>query len=218
MNEDFYKQGLEKAQQKDFVAAIELFNRALQTNPNWDAVYYRRGLAYFDTGAIHQAVSDYTKAIELNPQYTEAYYGRALARVVLKNLPGALADVERAIVLNRNYAGAYNLRATIHRKQGNIHGAIADFKQAAELYLEQKDQENCRRCLSSLQQLQPKPKTAVVQSVTTKPAPILSAKDYFTQLIEKAEQGDTRQAMEDLNWILKADPQDAKAYCCRGVV
>ena len=162
MYEDFYSQGLEKAKQKDFTGAIEVFNQALQQNPYWDELYCQRGLAYFDTGAIHQAVSDYTKAIELNSQYPEAYYGRALARLTLKNLPGSLSDVEKAISLKPNSAAAYNLRAVINRKQGRIHDAITNFKQAAQLYLKQKEKENCRHCLERLQQLQPKPQRPIL--------------------------------------------------------
>ncbi|MEA5554787.1 tetratricopeptide repeat protein [Anabaena cylindrica UHCC 0172] len=217
MNQEFYNQGLEKAQQKDYAGAIEDFNQVIQSNPYFSAAYVKRGLAYYDSGIILQAVSDYTEAIKLDVQNVEAYYCRALARLTLKNLPGALEDVEKAIQLHLNYAAAYDLRGIVQRKQGNIQNAIANFKKAAELYLEQKDTKNCRLCLEKIKQLQPKPQP-VTNPVNSKPAPIISTKDYFTQLLEKAEHGDTREAIADLNWILKADSQDAQAYCCRGVV
>ncbi|MHC5830244.1 MAG: tetratricopeptide repeat protein, partial [Nostoc sp.] len=116
----------------------------------------------------------------------------ALARVALKNLPGALEDVDRAIRLNLNYAAAYNLRGIVRRKQGYIQDAIANFKKAAQLYLEQQDKENCRLCLEQIKQLQPKELPVVQQSHSTN-APILSTKEYFTQLLEKAEKGDTQE-------------------------
>ncbi|MBW4612002.1 MAG: tetratricopeptide repeat protein [Desmonostoc vinosum HA7617-LM4] len=217
MNDELYNKGLEKAKQKDYGGAIEEFNRVLQLTPNSTQAYLQRGLAYYDSGAILQAVSDYTEVIKLNPQSVEAYYCRGLARLALKNLPGALDDVEQAIRLNYNYAAAYNLRGIIRRKQGYIQDAIANFKQAAQLYLEQKDQENCRLCLERIKQLKP-PEKPVAQQKSPTIAPIISTKDYFTQLLEKAEQGDTQAALADLNWILQADSQDAQAYCCRGVV
>lgn len=217
MNDVFYNTGLEKAKQKDYAGAIEEFSRALQQTPYFPEAYLQRGLAYYDSGAIHQAVSDYTEALKLNPQSVEAYYCRALARMALKNLPGALDDVDRAIRININYAPGYSLRGTVRRKQGYIQDAIASFKKAAELYLQQKDSENCRLCLEKIKQLQP-PAKLVVPQVSSTIAPIGSVNEYFTQLLEKAEKGDTRAAIADLNWILQADPQDGQAYCCRGVV
>ncbi|MBD2338517.1 tetratricopeptide repeat protein [Calothrix sp. FACHB-156] len=217
MSDEFYYRGLEKAKQKDYAGAIEEFNRALQVTPFFPEAYLQRGLAYYDSGAILQAVSDYTEALKQNPQSLAAYYSRALARVALKNLPGALEDVEYAIRLNYNYAAAHSLRGMVRRKQGYIQEAIANFKKAAELYLEQKDKENCRLCLERIKELQPPDKSPVLKqnipNITIK-----SEKDYFTQLLDKAEKGDTREAIEDLNWVLQADPQDAQAYCCRGVV
>lgn len=214
---ELYLKGLDKAKEQDYAGAIADFSQVLQLAPYDAEAYLRRGLAYYDSGQILQAVSDYTTALNIDSKFVEAYYSRALARVALKNLPGALEDVERAISLRGNYAAAYNLRGIIRRKQGFIQDAIALFKQAAQLYLQQKDKENCRLCLEKIKQLQPPAKPAV-QSQNSATAPIISTQDYFTQLLDKAEKGHTKEAIADLNWILQADPQDAQAYCCRGVV
>jgi tetratricopeptide (TPR) repeat protein len=218
MNNEFYNKGLERAKQKDYAGAIEEFTRALQLAPYFAEAYYHRGLAYYDLGEILNAVSDFTEALKLNPQSVESYYCRALARVALKNLPGALADLEQVIRLNPHYAAAYHLRGTVYRKQGSILLAIANFKKAAELYLEQKDADSCRQCLEKIKQIQPKEKPAAIVQPSVTIAPLKSEKEYFAQLLEKAENGDTREAMEDLSWALRVDPQDAQAYCCRGVV
>ncbi|PMB43549.1 hypothetical protein CEN40_15570 [Fischerella thermalis CCMEE 5205] len=218
MNDDFYNRGLARAKQKDYAGAIAEFTRAIETNPHFADAFYQRGLAYYDSGEILLAVSDYTEALQLNPESVEAYYCRALARVALKNFPGALADADQVIRLNRNHAAAYNLRGIIYRKMGRVHDAIANFKLAADLYLQQNDKDNCRLCLEKIKQLQPKQNLTVVQQRPTPTKPIMSPQEYFTQLLEKAEKGDTRQALEDLNWVLQVDPQDAQAYCCRGVV
>lgn len=222
MSNEFYHRGLKRAEEKDYSGAIEEFTSCLQWAPNFADGFLHRGLAYYNLGAIHQAVSDYTECIRLNPGGMEGYYCRGLARVALKNLPGSLEDVDQAIRLNVNYAPAYQLRGTIRRKQGFIQDAIANFKKAAELYLAQKDTASCRLCMEKIKQLQPKPKPDVNSSNYTNACPQkildLSINGYFTQLLEKAEQGDTTEAIADLNWILQADPQDAQAYCCRGVV
>jgi tetratricopeptide (TPR) repeat protein len=105
----------------------------------------------------------------------------------------------------------------VQRKQGNIQDAITSFKNAAELYIVQKDKEIARLCLDKIQQLKPKSQPTP-NIANSKPAPIISTQDYFTQLLAKAEQGAIKEAIADFNWILKADSQDAHAYCYRGVV
>jgi tetratricopeptide (TPR) repeat protein len=69
-----------------------------------------------------------------------------------------------------------------------------------------------------VKQLQPRKQEVVVEKPVLQTTPLISEQDYFTALLEKAERGDTREALEDLNWVLRADSQDGKAYCCRGVV
>lgn len=218
MNQEFYNLGLEKANKKDYAGAVEEFSREIELNPHFAAVYLQRGLAYFELGLTLQAVSDYTIVLEIDYKYVEAYYCRALARLMLKNYPGALADVDNVILYQYKSAPGHNLRGTVLRKQGKIHEAIVSFKKAAELYLEKKDKENCRLCMEQIQQLQPKPAPVPTKQATNVTPNVQSQQDYFIKLLEQAEKGDTRSAMESLNWVLQVDPQDGIAYCCRGVV
>ncbi|MDY6899544.1 MAG: tetratricopeptide repeat protein [Cyanobacteriota bacterium] len=218
MGQEYFDKGLEKVKQKDYTGAIEEFNKALQVNPEFIVAYYQRGLAYYDLGHATQAVFDFDEVLKRDSYNVEAYYSRGLARLALKNLPGALKDVNKTIELNCYKAGAYNLRGVVERKLGNIENAIANFKKAAELYLEQKDAENAKRCMEKVKQLQPRKQELVVDKKELQNTPLITEKDYFTALLSKAEEGDTREAMEDLNWVLRADSQDGKAYCCRGVI
>ncbi|WP_414625156.1 tetratricopeptide repeat protein [Calothrix sp. CCY 0018] len=218
MGQESFDKGLEKAKKKDYAGAIEEFTASLQVNPEFIEAYYQRGLAYYDLGKIPQAVFDYDQVLKRDSYNAEAYYCRALARLALKNLPGALKDVDKSIEHNCYKAGAYNLRGVVERKLGNIESAIANFKKAAELYLEQKDTENAKLCLEKVKQLQPRKQEVIVEKPLLQTTPLISQQDYFTSLLEKAEKGNTREALEDLNWVLRADAQDGKAYCCRGVV
>lgn len=217
MSNESYHLGLEKARQQDYAGAIAAFSQTLQENPYFAEAYCQRGLMYYDSGETLQAVADFSEALKLSPQMVEAYYSRALARVVLKNLPGALEDINQAIRFNEQYAPAYSLRGTIYRKQGDLREAIANFKKAADLYLRQQDKEGCRRCLEKIKQIQPSNPTPL--TVSPLPSPVMvTEQDYFKQLLDQAEQGNCQAALTELNWALKADPQDGKAYCCRGVV
>ncbi len=216
MTQDYYQQGLAKAKAGNALGAIENFDLALIATPAWGEVYYRRGLVYFDLGDIFKAVEDYTQALKLDPQHRNGYYARALARLQLKNFPGALADAEKAIEFGRDYAPAYQLKATVHRKLANYPEAIAAYKIAASLYLSQQDPETSRQCLAEAQSLLPKSTIAATPSkIATQ---LISPEQFYTQTIERAEQGDLEGAISDANWVLQTTPNNAWGYCCRGVL
>jgi tetratricopeptide (TPR) repeat protein len=82
-------------------------------------------------------------------------------------------------------------------------------KKAAQIYLEQKDAVNCRRCLDSISQIQATQRRAVMLTET---------ENFLNQAINKVKQGNYQGALGDFNWLLQVDPQNAKAWCYRGVV
>jgi tetratricopeptide (TPR) repeat protein len=211
---NYYQQGLAKAQAQDYRGAIEDFQMALIANPEAAAVYYRRGLVYFDLGDNLSAVSDYTKSIELQPQQQDAYYGRSLVRLVLKNLAGALADVNQAIMFGRDYAPAYQLKGNICQKLAQRQESIAAYKLAASLYLKQQDVENSRLCLEKAQAWH----SPVSHPVNNHAGASQTAQTMCSMAIAKAEAGDLAGAVRAADGAVRLHPQEAQAYCCRGVI
>jgi tetratricopeptide (TPR) repeat protein len=216
MERELYDRGREKARQGDYAGAIADFTELLQLAPYRVDAYYQRGIAYYDATQLHQAVSDYTRAIELDPEYRQAYMARALVRLALKNAAGALEDIDRALRFDDKDASAHNLLGIARRKLGDNRGAITSFKTAAELYLAQKDSENCRRCLERAKQLQPKLSEPLPQPTLT-PIKLMSSGEIYAQILEQVERGDCHGAIAELNWAIDLDAGDAQAYCCRGM-
>lgn len=219
MDEEIYKKGLEQAEQGDNREAIASFTAALQANPWFADAYYHRGLAYYDLGELQKAAFDYTEAIKHNLRQAKYYCARALVRVALKYLPGAEEDIEKAIALEPESAQAYYLRGIILRKQGSNANAILSWKKAAQLYLDQKDPESCRRCLANIEQLQsPTPAPSIptpgnkIQVSPEKTAAI------YQHLWEQAQKGEWKAALESLNWAISSDKNDPLAYCYRGLI
>jgi tetratricopeptide (TPR) repeat protein len=225
MAQDYYQQGLAKAQAGDKRGAISDFDLALIATPEWAEVYYRRGLAYFDLGDIVAAVSDYTQALAIDSHHRDCSYARALARLTLKNFPGALVDIDRAILFGRDYAPAYQLKGLVCKKLANYSEAIAAYKVAANLYLAQKDLENSQRCLDLAQSLQPKPLAqssapsipSIAPKSTPRP-PLTSPEQFYVQLLEQGERGDVAGAIDNANWAIQASPNEAWVYACRGAL
>lgn len=215
MERELYDRGREKARQGDYTGAIADFTELLELAPHRADAYYQRGLAYYDAIQLHPAVSDYTRAIELNPESREAYIARALARLALKNPVGALDDLDRALRFDARDGSVHNLRGIARRKLGDNTGAIASFKTAAELYLAQKDPQNCRRCLERAKQLQPNSSEPDRPQPT--PMKMMSLGEIYAQILDRVETGDCRGAIQELNWAIELDENDAQAYCCRGM-
>lgn len=71
---DFFSQAYKTEQAGDFVAAIELYRRAIDLNPHYSYAYNNLGnLLSEDSAKYNEAEADYRKAIELNPTYADAY-------------------------------------------------------------------------------------------------------------------------------------------------
>ena len=224
MAQEYYQQGLAKAQAGNLRGAIEDFDLALIATPEWAEVFYRRGLAYFDLGDTITAISDYTQALAIDSHHRDCSYARALARLTLKNFPGALVDIERAILFGRDYAPAYQLKGLVCKKLANYSEAIAAYKVAANLYLTQKDLENSQRCFDLAQSLQPKtfahPPASIppIAPKSTLRPPLTSPEQFYVQLLEQGERGDLAGAIDNANWAIQASPNEAWVYACRGAL
>ena len=46
---------------------FQIYDRAIEINPDFAKAYYNRGVAYGKLGNHRQAISDYDRAIEINP-------------------------------------------------------------------------------------------------------------------------------------------------------
>ncbi|NJN03248.1 MAG: tetratricopeptide repeat protein [Leptolyngbyaceae cyanobacterium SL_1_1] len=203
-----YQQGLEKLHAGDRTGAIQAFNRALRVQPDWAEAYTQRAKAKFGNGDHSGAIADYTQALQRQPT-SEAHLGRGLARVATGDTQGAIADAEQALTLSELLPAAHNLLGLIYRKVGNLSAAIAAYKQAAQGYIQQKDKASAERCVQTLGQLQARPLAL--------PA-LIDVKTYLHQVSQKIDQQNYSSALADLNWLLQSDPQDAQAYCLRGIV
>lgn len=65
-------------EQKNFDAAKNIFNEAVQLNPNNAGAYFGRGTAYGNIIQYKRAIQDFNKAIQLNPNLTQAKNNREL--------------------------------------------------------------------------------------------------------------------------------------------
>ncbi|XP_011303529.1 serine/threonine-protein phosphatase 5 [Fopius arisanus] len=90
MANDFFKK-------QDFERAIELYTKAIETDPNVATYHANRSFAYLKTECFGYALEDASKAIELDKNYIKGYYRRAAAYMSLSKFTRALKDFETVV-------------------------------------------------------------------------------------------------------------------------
>jgi len=199
---EFYDLGLIKAKAGDRYGAVQLFSCAIVAQPEFVDAYYQRGLVLYDLGDRQGAIADYNQALKINPLAFELYIARSMV-LLSSDITAAQADISQALAINPQSAIAHQLLGLIYKQQNQIEKAIATYKKAASLFLEIRDENNCRRCIESYQQLESLLPPSMV--------------DVLVNVQQKIDRGDYTNALIDLNWLLQIDPQNVKAFCLRGL-
>lgn len=80
--------------EKEYDKAIEMYTKAIESDPN-NAVYYaNRSLAHLRVESFGSALEDGIAAVKSDPAYLKGYYRRAAAQMSLGKFKKALADFE----------------------------------------------------------------------------------------------------------------------------
>ncbi|CAH0746971.1 unnamed protein product [Bemisia tabaci] len=91
--EKFKAEANELYKKQDFNGAIELYTKAIETNP-CSAIYYaNRSIANLKLENFGYALNDASKAIEVDRNYIKGYYRRAAAYMSLGKYKQALSDL-----------------------------------------------------------------------------------------------------------------------------
>ena len=132
----FIKKGLKYNYKKNnFEKAIQMFDKAIELNPNNANAYKHRGDVYLCTD-LEKAIKDYTKAIELKPNYIGAYSARAaIYYSPLVDVPIAKAIEDYVTILNyaNNFCEAYEFLGEILYANEDYEWADFMFTKAIEL-------------------------------------------------------------------------------------
>ncbi|MCL2043319.1 MAG: tetratricopeptide repeat protein [Treponema sp.] len=131
----FLDRGIMFSERGDYATAIADFTEAIRLNPNMDAAYTWRGMAYFYIDNWDLAIADYTQAIQLNQIDIVAYFGRGLSylsRGRQGDLDNAITDLTHAIQLGPTFM-SYFARSQAYSRKGDSDRAIADLSQVIRL-------------------------------------------------------------------------------------
>jgi tetratricopeptide (TPR) repeat protein len=131
--QDFILKGLAFYENKDFVSALNEYNKAVEISTDFAEAYYHRGRAYTELNDYTSAINEYTKTIELNPNHEKAYINRGFIYNETKEFEKAISDFKRGVEINPNsIIGFYNMGIAYY-SLGNKPKTVESFQMAARL-------------------------------------------------------------------------------------
>ncbi|MBE9124643.1 MULTISPECIES: J domain-containing protein [unclassified Coleofasciculus] len=136
---DIYTQAVSKALNKEYQAAIENCNRAIELNPDFVEAYVERGVSRYKLGNARGALQDCNQALRIDPNYARAYYYQGRARYRLGYTQAAIEAYTQAIAQAPDRARVYYYRGLANKDLKDNEQAVEDLQQAAELFNEQGD-------------------------------------------------------------------------------
>jgi len=125
--EDYFKEGEAKSKQRNFVAAIDEYSKAISADPKYWNAYVKRAFCYGLTDQYAKAVEDYTVAIAAEPEKIYSYQSRGSAHYKLGHYPEALADFNKVLEFEPKNQEAYNNRGFVKKSSGDKEGACKDW-------------------------------------------------------------------------------------------
>lgn len=120
-------------QNKNYKAAIESYNSAIQKTDNYAPAYYGRGLANFHLGEFDKAINDFNRAIKLDQNYFEAIYAKGICLVNTGKVGDAAVHFTQTLEIVNAYPEAYYARGNANYLMKLYDKAILDYNKALEL-------------------------------------------------------------------------------------
>jgi tetratricopeptide (TPR) repeat protein len=146
---EYYDQGVEAYNKKDWDTAITYFTWAIEENSDYKEAYNQRGWAYLRTGKSKWAEDDFNEALRVDPVYGNAKNGLRHVHVPhaayllweegrdasnAKNYDLAIEKYSQAIALAPDYTSAYSNRAVVYYNNKKMYDeAEADLKEVVRL-------------------------------------------------------------------------------------
>jgi len=132
----YFKNGSAKYQLKNYKAAVQDFNQAIELENEYSDAYYVRALCYGNLNKYDKALNDFNKVIELKPNYKDAYINRGFY-VFEKtgDFEGAISDYNKFLELNGDddNAFAFNNRGYAKYKINDLEGAMNDIQESIRI-------------------------------------------------------------------------------------
>ena len=113
--------------------AIDLYQRALQIDPNFILARYDLAVAYRGLGQVQRAIAEYEKVLKLNPKFPEALSNLGGQYFRKGDVDQAITHFRRAIEVYPNFIQALSNWGAALNKQGQSQQALTHLNKALAL-------------------------------------------------------------------------------------
>jgi tetratricopeptide (TPR) repeat protein/cellulose biosynthesis protein BcsQ len=126
-------EGIDQAGKGDIDQAIEKYNQALESRPEYPEALYNRGLAFLDKKDDERAMSDFNRAISAKSDFAEARVGLGNAYLNRDEDDKALEQYQLALRINDKLPEAYINLGHVYADRGDQQRALENYGKAIEL-------------------------------------------------------------------------------------
>ena len=120
-------------EKKEYLRAVEHYNKCLESNPKHTGCLFNRGLARMIAVSYASALEDFTAIISLQPTHVKAFEHRGNCYASMGREEEAFKDFSRAIEINPRSVGAYLFRGGLYKKKKDLPRAFADYSKMIEV-------------------------------------------------------------------------------------
>lgn len=133
---DWLALGIARTVLKDYEAAIQALDKAIELYPDFAIAYMERAYARAasgDTRMMPLALSDYDRALRLNPRLVYAWFNKGNLYYASGDFTSARDCYSEALDTDPQFASALFNRGITYLRMGNKRQAFADLSKAGEL-------------------------------------------------------------------------------------
>ncbi len=192
--------------------ALSTLSASAQVNTDRVMMIGKNAL-YFEDYVL--AIQYFNQVISAKPYLAEPYYFRAMSKFMLDDFKGAEEDASECLLRNPYYTAAYQLRGAARQNQEEYQLAATDYQRSLEFFPEDRiTLVNMGIVNVEMEQYEVAEKFF---EVLLRRFPDYTP-GYLTRAQMYLEQGDTIQAMVDLNKSIEIDPYTAQSFSARGLL
>jgi len=111
-------------------AAIEIFNKLLESHPNREEIWNNKGVALYNFKKYEEAITAYDRALLINPMLAQTWRNKGTSLIKLGRYEEAIVTCDRAITINPNYAQVWIEKGTSLRGLRRYEEAITAYDRA----------------------------------------------------------------------------------------
>lgn len=131
--DEWFKQGKQAFENKEYSQAVIKLEKAVELNFSNADVFYYLGGAYFYQNDYNSAIKNYLKALELKPDFAEAYFSLGVAYFSNGGYDSAIECYKKYLELKPSSTAGYHRMGEALYSKGDYNAAIKFFQEVIEI-------------------------------------------------------------------------------------